>query len=153
MALFTRSHTLSFPLLIIGRSHLGDAREAHTIHYGRCAALLPRDNGGLGAHGLTHSSPQQFLAATGLKKACSRDIQKVGISRFLRLALRSQDDVKPKSDLVALSELGSAMAANQFASLEIEQDTGSTSHANTESIDVIELDGVVRAGSLNSGAA
>lgn len=115
--------------------------------------MLPRDNGGLGAHGLTHSSPQQFLAATGLKKACSRDIQKVGISRFLRLALRSQDDVKPKSDLVALSELGSAMAANQFASLEIEQDTGSTSHANTESIDVIELDGVVRAGSLNSGAA
>ena len=61
--------------------------------------------------------------------------------------------MKPKSDLVALSELGSAMAANQFASLEIEQDTGSTSHANTESIDVIELDGVVRAGSLNSVAA
>ena len=54
-------------------------------------------------------------------------------------------------DLVALSELGSAMAANQY-SLEIEQDAGSTSHANTESIDVIELDGVVRAGSLNSGA-
>ena len=58
--------------------------------------------------------------------------------------------MKPKSDLVALPSWAARWPPINLASLEIEQDTGSTSHANTESIDVIELDGVVRAGSLNS---
>lgn len=40
------------------------------------------------------------------------------------------------------------MASNPFASLEIEKDTGSSSVANTESVDAIELDGVVRSRSL-----
>ena len=45
------------------------------------------------------------------------------------------------------------MAANPFASLEIEKDTGSSSVANTESVDAIELDGSVRSRMLRRIAA
>ena len=44
------------------------------------------------------------------------------------------------------------MAANPFSSLEIEKDTGSSSVANTESVDAIELDGSVRSRTLRSNA-
>ena len=37
------------------------------------------------------------------------------------------------------------MSGNQFAALEIEKDTGSSSSAPTQTCEILEMDGVVRA--------